>query len=580
MRSWAFPVMAVAVAMAAAYVHVTLPVASSEAANPMLWASDVWTTWEMQSPADAKAKWRGGELPSSPWFRTFRNGDGLEVWHSESPWPALPQGWSERRWRGGHLCGTPASLQAWEEAPATMAAHWKEADEGAFLTKTRCGWALRSHGWVTWTDPQSPCGRASEEDVVPSLLSPTGANSPAAWWSSRDGEAPLLASEAEEQLRSAGVPLSAWGTRWSEGGRWNVEGGEAWREDVADLASRLGWTVQWEGDEVIVNGQSSWSWTPLSEPRMASSQGETWTGKKGQEGAVLWSRSADADPPTAALVAQGTPTVTPSMGADMGTLRNHRTSTRMTVRLDGQTLVAEQSNGEAVWSMTLDGAPLWGGVEEVDVYANGKYQAMFAETSGLHLVDVKGREVSGFPVRPTKGEWTAWTLVDYDGTRKYRYLVASDKSGLVENFRKEGERTPGWTHRPADGVDVASPVRHLQHLRLGSKDYIYVGRDNGQVELLKRNGTTRATTPVKVHASHPPVFREGGNLDRTSVLFVDALGWVREFTLGQGEEVGLSGATRGDRLERLDVDGDGRDEIVTWWGGTRSVWNARNEKVE
>ena len=252
----------------------------------------------------------------------------------------------------------------------------------------------------------------------------------------------------------------------------------------------------------------------------------------------------------------------------------------MTVRLDGQTLVAEQSNGEAVWSMTLDGTPLWGGVEEVDVYANGKYQAMFAEASGLHLVDVKGREVSGFPVRPTKGEWTAWTLVDYDGTRKYRYLVASDKSGLVENFRKEGERTPGWTHRPADGVDVASPVRHLQHLRLGSKDYIYVGRDNGQVELLKRNGTTRATTPVKVHASHPPVFREGGNLDRTSVLFVDALGWVREFTLGQGEEVGLSGATRADRLERLDVDGDGRDEIVTWWGGTRSVWNARNEKVE
>ena len=85
--------------------------------------------------------------------------------------------------------------------------------------------------------------------------------------------------------------------------------------------------------------------------------------------------------------------------------------------------------------------------------------------------------------------------------------------------------------------------------------------------------------PVKVHASHPPC-SEGGNLDRTSVLFVDALGWVREFTLGQGEEVGLSGATRADRLERVDVDADGRDEIVTWWGGTRSVWNARNEKVE
>jgi hypothetical protein len=100
------------------------------------------------------------------------------------------------------------------------------------------------------------------------------------------------------------------------------------------------------------------------------------------------------------------------------------------------------------------------------------------------------------------------------------------------------------------------------------------------VELLKRDGKTRARTPVQVHASMPPVFRKGADLDGTSVLFVDASGWVREFTLGQGEEVGLSGATRADRIESVDVDGDGRDEVVTWWRGERSVWNARNEKIE
>jgi hypothetical protein len=129
-------------------------------------------------------------------------------------------------------------------------------------------------------------------------------------------------------------------------------------------------------------------------------------------------------------------------------------------------------------------------------------------------------------------------------------------------------------------VDVSSPVRHLRHLRLGSRDYLYVGRDNGQVELLKRDGSTRATTPVQVNARKAPVFRVGPNLDRTSVLFVDGAGWVREFTLGSGDEVGLSGATRADRIESLDVDGDGLDEIVTWLRGERTVWNARNEKVE
>ena len=178
---------------------------------------------------------------------------------------------------------------------------------------------------------------------------------------------------------------------------------------------------------------------------------------------------------------------------------------------------------------------------EVDVYANGKYQAMFCLPSGLHLLDVKGREVSGFPLVAPQGEWTAWALVDYEGTRNYRYLVASSQSGLVDNFRREGASTPGWSHRPDPSIDRTSPVRHIRHLRLGSKDYIYVGRANGQVELLKRNGATRATTPVRVDDQHPPLFRQGGNLDGTSVLYIDDTGWIREFTLGQGEEVGLSG---------------------------------------
>ena len=68
-------------------------------------------------------------------------------------------------------------------------------------------------------------------------------------------------------------------------------------------------------------------------------------------------------------------------------------------------------------------------------------------------------------------------------------------------------------------------------------------------------------------------------MDRTSVLYVDETGWVREFTLGQGEEVGLSGLTRADRIEQRDVDNDGRDEVITWLRGERSVWNARNERV-
>ena len=169
--------------------------------------------------------------------------------------------------------------------------------------------------------------------------------------------------------------------------------------------------------------------------------------------------------------------------------------------------------------------------------------------------------------------------MDYDSNRKYRYLLASSSTGLVENKRREGEVTPGWTHKPAAGVDVQSPVQHIQHLRLGSRDYIYVGREDGQVELLKRDGSPRAQTPVRVHASHPPVFRKGSGLDNTSVLFIDATQHVREFTLGQGAEVGISGLTRADKLEWRDVDGDGVDDLVTTWQGESMAWDARNNPI-
>ena len=176
----------------------------------------------------------------------------------------------------------------------------------------------------------------------------------------------------------------------------------------------------------------------------------------------------------------------------------------------------------------------------MDVYANGKFQAMFGVPSGLHMLDVKGREVNGFPLAPSSdfGRPGLWWI-----TMAIASIDTCPRRTLLDSLRttgRKGERTPGWAHRPDAGIDIKSPVRHIRHLRLGSRDYIYVGRDNGQVELLKRNGSTRATTPVLVHPNHPPLFRRGASLGGTSVLFIDDAGWVRERSLEEGEEVGIS----------------------------------------
>ena len=519
----------------------------------------------------------GAEVPATEWIRAFFDEAGHGLWHAENAWSSLPEGWSQRAWRGGWLSGSEASMSLWEERPGEMAARWREGEAGTALRRTDFGWQLQGEGVLFWPDLKMGCG-SDDSTVRPTLHAPRGAGVPSDWWSGRLGEAPTDYAPFDLILCEAGIRMSSWGTRWEGGGRWHVEA--QWREDLQSLATARGWSISWEGDDVIVNGAPDWTWEVLEDERTGQTPSSLWTGSAMENGVVVWvpQRQDGTDEVRSSSNPVAVDIRTAKDGV-AGRVRNHRTASEMTLSLEAETLVAAQDNGAAVWSMTLASSLLEGGAVEVDVYANGKYQAMFCEPSALHMVDVKGREVSGFPIRPAKGEWTAWALVDYENTRKYRYLVASGASGLVENFRGEGERTTGWKHRPGDGVDVSSPIRHIRHLRLGSKDYLYVGRENGQVELLKRNGSTRATTPVRVDPQHPPLFRKGANLDRTSVLYFDETGWVREFTLGQGEEVGLSGLTRADRMEQRDVDNDGRDEVITWLRGERSVWNARNERV-
>ena len=444
--------------------------------------------------------------------------------------------------------------------------------------RTEFGWALKSDGWILWKDTIQE--RQSERSAEVPLFAPEGSNAPRAWWAGQGWEAPMATSPVEEALRNSGIPLSSWATRWSDGGRWTIENPDSWRDDIDALATANNWTVLWEDQALVVNGKPNWTWKPLAS-RVGKTSEAPWVGHSEGDDVVIWvAQGADSDSDVAPPTLIEPMAVAVEDAVVLGEVRNHRSQTRMTVRHAEGEVTATQPDGTEVWSMSISEPLLSGGAVEVDVYANGKYQAMFGVPSGLHMIDVKGREVNGFPLAPAAGLWTAWTVVDYDGNRKHRYLSATDASGLVENHRKEGERTPGWTHRPDASIDISSPVRHIRHVRLGSRDYIYVGRENGQVELLKRNGSTRATTAVLVNPTHPPLFRRGATLEGTSVLFIDDEGWVRERALEGGDEVGMSGAARAERMEWLDVDGDGRDELITWLRETRSVWNARNERVD
>ena len=79
---------------------------------------------------------------------------------------------------------------------------------------------------------------------------------------------------------------------------------------------------------------------------------------------------------------------------------------------------------------------------------------------------------------------------------------------------------------------------------------------------------------------YSPAFRLSSNISKSSVLFIDDTNTLREFTMGEAREVGMSGLVKADRVEVLDVNSDGKKEVVVYYDGKRTIWNSRNEKLD
>ena len=578
MRLWFFPLVAFLLAAVAIAIHVSHPVSEVPSEPPTRWASDHWTSWEKLDSLTAKNILGEVRIPPTSWVHRFSNEEGQVVWHAKEKWPSFPEWMDQKPWRGGWLMGLEADLAQWQDRPGAMAAKWKDSEVSCHLEKGEHGIVWSGDGWIVWMDGASS-DVASQASFLLDVDGQTPEDVDMDWWAGPRGSAPWrwIENDVSFTLSEAEIPWASWSVRWENGGRFYLPDASLWRTDVEELAQRKGWSVSWEGNTLLVNPPLGARWTPSLQLLSAQIEGIQCEGTLVNAGLAVWSSVANAETLSSPFPVFGELRL--ETERDLGWVRNHRTKESMAIRWNDQGVQALDSKGGQVWQLP-GSEPLTGGAKEVDVYANGKFQTMFCGADGLHLIDVKGREVKGFPIRPANGNWSSWALVDYDGTKEYRYLLASAASGLVENFRREGMPTPGWSHRPAAHIETQSAILHLAHLRLGRRDYIYVGRENGQVELLRRDGRTRASTSVQVNAASPPVFRVGADLDGTSVLYLGENGWVRERSLGLDQEVGLSGMVQADRIELLDVDGDGRDEIVTWLRGERSVWNARNERVK
>ncbi len=180
--------------------------------------------------------------------------------------------------------------------------------------------------------------------------------------------------------------------------------------------------------------------------------------------------------------------------------------------LNGLHLIS--SDGKELWKLELEGL-IKGDIKQIDFFNNGKLQYLFATAGKLHVLDRLGKYVAPFPIAVTPTEIEYVSVVDYDHSRKYRFLLA-DKAGALWMYDKAGNNLDGWKPKNIEDALAVAP----QHHRIRGKDYVISIRKDGKVYILNRRGETLKNFPVDI-GGRPAgdYFLEAGN-SLSSTYFV------------------------------------------------------------
>jgi len=152
------------------------------------------------------------------------------------------------------------------------------------------------------------------------------------------------------------------------------------------------------------------------------------------------------------------------------------------------------SDGKVTWKVSLEG-PVIGEIIQVDFFKNGKFQFFFATPRKLHVIDRLGNYVTPFPSEFKIKDLEFISVVDYDNSRRYRFLM-SDKSGKLWMYDKDIQNLEGWKPRNVEsGLFTAA-----RHHRIRGKDFILAICKDGWAHLMNRRGESVKGFPLNLDA--------------------------------------------------------------------------------
>lgn len=236
---------------------------------------------------------------------------------------------------------------------------------------------------------------------------------------------------------------------------------------------------------------------------------------------------------------------------------NHYTyDPEIVVQDDSNRLFLLDQFGQQIWQKQLDG-PIRSEIYEVDAYRNKKHQILFNTDDKIYLLDRKGKDVDGYPVKLKAKAVTPLTVVEYDNKRDYRLLITCENKRIY-NYTMRGNPVKGWKHNRAKDVTL----KQFKYLVNKGKDYLITAEQNGKVHLLDRRGKNRTKVAQRLpsFSKNPIQTHEGKN---AAVFITDTAGTLFRIGLnGKVMSMKLMNMSSDHQFIAADLNGDGDPSFV------------------
>lgn len=193
------------------------------------------------------------------------------------------------------------------------------------------------------------------------------------------------------------------------------------------------------------------------------------------------------------------------------TVKNHVTKAHdIAVQDVSHVLYLISDSGNTLWKKQLDGKII-GGIEQIDIYKNGRLQVAFATPNRIYVLDRNGNDVSPFPLKFNTEITQPLSVFNYDKNKNYRFLVTQDKT--LKMYNAKGQSVSGFNYN-TNGSKISSQPKHF---RIGSKDYIAFAAGE-TLKILNRQGNNRIDVRAKIRFSDNEIYLYQNKFTTTNTL--------------------------------------------------------------